>query len=453
LGINKSVIVIGGGISGLAAALTLVRNGIKIILIEKKTNLGGRAFSFNHLKLSEKIDNGQHIFTKSCTEYIKFLENIGASDNTIIEKSVRVPVYKKGKRSDLKFSHNFLYLSLIWGLLRYTHISFLSKLRIFYALAYIKLKKNTLNLDSIDFKTWLRNHYQNNETQKYFWELILKPSLNDELSSMSSYAAIMIIKNSILKPGKSAFGLPKVDLTSLVESNMKKVLKETNSKLITGVYVKRLTEEKDMIQSIDLSNNNKLEVGLIISAVPFYELNHLMKNSKNMLSILTKTSQLESAPIVCIHLWLSEKVTDEYYFTVLDSPVQWVFNVSKIRESNSQNNQHLVISLSSAWKWVGYDREKMISLFSKEIFKLLKISSKVKIKQTLVVNQPNATFRSCPGSIDLRPENVTPLKNFFLAGDWTNTGWPSTMESAVRSGINSANESLKYLKSIENANL
>jgi zeta-carotene desaturase len=256
----------------------------------------------------------------------------------------------------------------------------------------------------------------------------------------------MTVKNSILKPRKTAFGLPKVDLTSLIEYNFQNILKKSNSQLIIGTSVKKFIEEETKIKKIELSDKKEMKVNSIISTIPFYELKHFEQTSQKMASIFKKISQLKSAPIVCVHFWFSKKVTDDLYFSVLDSPIQWVFNVSKIRGNKTQKNQHLVISLSSAWKWIKHDREEMVSLFSKEIYKLLKINANVKITQTLIVNQPNATFRSLPGSLKLRSKNITPFKNFFLAGDWTDTGWPSTMESAARSGMESAEELLKYLK-------
>lgn len=443
---DEPIIVIGAGIAGIAATITLIKKGLNVILIEKKMNIGGRAFSFKHLKSLENIDNGQHIFTQNCNKYISLLKDLNVLDKVILEKSINVPVYKNNKRSNLKFSTKLIPISLFLGLLKYKHISFFGKFRIIYALLIIKFKNYSQDLDNQDFKTWLNNHHQNHETQKYFWELFLKPALNDELSSISSYIAIMTIKNSVLKPRKTAFGLPKVDLTSLVEYNFKKILKKTNSQLILGTSVKKFIEEKNKIKKIELSDKKEMKVNSIISTIPFYELKHFEQTSQKMVSIFNKISQLESAPIVCVHFWFSKKVTDDLYFSVLDSPIQWVFNVSKIRGSKTQKNQHLVISLSSAWEWIKHDREEMISLFSKEIFKLLKIDSNIKINQTLIVNQPNATFRSLPGSLNLRSKNITSFSNFFLAGDWTNTGWPSTMESAAISGINSAEKLLKYLK-------
>ena len=446
---NKSIVVIGGGIAGLVATQILIEKGLKVILIEKKITLGGRAFSFKNSESNENIDNGQHIFTKNCSEYIKFLKNLEVFNQVILEKSINVPIYKNNKKEYLKFSGKPNAISLFLRLLRFNHISYIGKLRIIYALIIIKFKKNLKDLDSTDFKTWLKKHHQTYETNKYFWELFLKPALNDELEYMSSYIAILTIKNSILKPQKTAFGLPKTDLSSLVEKNFNNILRKTNSILIKGKTVKKISEDNNNnITKIELSDNTEIKVDSIICTIPFFEIKNLFQKSSKITPIINNVSQLEYSPIVCIHFWFSEKITDELYFSVLDSPIQWVFNVSKIREHKDQNKQHLVISLSSAWKWIKYDRKEMISIFSKEIYKLLQLNSRVKIKQTLIVNQPKATFRTLPGSYKLRPKNSTPLKNLFLAGDWTDTEWPSTMESAAKSGRKSAEDLLRYLKSL-----
>ncbi len=445
---NKSVVVIGGGIAGLVATLILIKKGLRVILIEKKLSLGGRAFSFQNRESNEKIDNGQHIFTQNCSEYIKFLKNLDVFNQVILEKSINVPIYKNNKRHHLKFSGESNSISLFLSLFKFRHISYIGKFRIIYALIIIKFLKNLTKLDSTDFRTWLKRHHQTSETNKYFWELFLKPALNDELENMSSFIAILSIKNSILKPRLTAFGLAKTDLSSLVEKNFNNILKETNSKLIKGKTVNNISEEKNKITKIELSDNTEIKVDSIISTIPFFEIKNLFKKTSKITPIINNISQLEYSPIVCIHFWFSEKITDELYFSVLDSPIQWVFNVSKIREYQDQNKQHLVISLSSAWKWIKYDRKEMISIFSKEIYKLLQLNSRVKIKQTLIVNQPKATFRTLPGSYKLRPKNSTPLKNLFLAGDWTDTEWPSTMESAAISGRKSAEDLLRYLKSL-----
>ena len=157
---NKSVVVIGGGIAGLVATQILIEKGLKVILIEKKITLGGRAFSFKNSESNENIDNGQHIFTKNCSEYIKFLKNLEVFNQVILEKSINVPIYKNNKKEYLKFSGKPNAISLFLRLLRFNHISYIGKLRIIYALIIIKFKKNLKDLDSTDFKTWLKKHHQ-----------------------------------------------------------------------------------------------------------------------------------------------------------------------------------------------------------------------------------------------------------------------------------------------------
>ncbi|MBT3996463.1 MAG: FAD-dependent oxidoreductase, partial [Chloroflexi bacterium] len=234
---TRTVVVIGGGIAGLATAVRLIQNGIKPIVLEKRPFLGGRAYSFTDKDTGTEIDNGQHVFIGACDQFQQYIADIGASDQIRVEDRIGFPVLKNGTTSWLKARKLPGLLSNLSALLGYRHVGMIGKLRILWGLLSIKLTRSVQNSihDQITFDDWLRKHRQNDETFQNFWNLIILPSLNDDISAVSAHMGIELFKVALLGAAKNpAMGIPLSGLSTLVGDNARSFIESHGGEIRTG---------------------------------------------------------------------------------------------------------------------------------------------------------------------------------------------------------------------------
>ncbi len=434
---TRTVVIIGGGIAGLATAVRLIQYGIKPIVLEKRPFLGGRAFSFVDSDTGIEIDNGQHVFIGACDQFQQYIHDIRASDQIKLEKRIEFPVLKRGKTSWLKARKLPGALSNLSALLGYKHVGLTGKIRILRGLLSIKLtrlSRNSLH-DLITFDDWLRDHGQNDETIQNFWNLIILPSLNDEITGVSAHTGIELFKVALLGAAQNpAMGIPLSGLSTLVGENAKKYIESHGGEIRTGVDVESLHIAKGVIAGACTVNGELIEGEAVVSAVPAAAMTPLLPGGNDGKDdFFTPAETVKTAPIVAVHIWYDRPVLTEKFVATLDSPLQWVFNDTDLKSRN-EPGQHIVISLSGAWEWQDKTKQELRDIFTEEMAKTFPAARSATITKFTVVKMLEATFRVSPGSQKRRLSQRTPLPRFYLAGDWTDTGWPSTMESAVRSG-------------------
>ena len=186
---------------------------------------------------------------------------------------------------------------------------------------------------------------------------------------------------------------------------------------------------------MELSDGDTVEADVYVSALPFGVLLDSLPDQVSQGGFFSRAAILGSSPIVGVHLWYDRKIMDEEFVAFLDSPVQWVFNKSLIQGTDASAGQYVCISLSGAWRYIDTPKEELTEIFTQEMARLFPRTRSARVEKSLVVKERDATFRSVPGASMHRPPQTTPIRNLFLAGEWTDTGWPSTMEGAVRSGV------------------
>ncbi|MBM3959641.1 MAG: phytoene dehydrogenase [SAR202 cluster bacterium] len=441
------VAVVGGGLAGLATAVRALGLGWTPIVLEKRPYLGGRAFSFVDRETGVEVDNGQHVFLGACTEYMAFLREIGAWENVALQDRLDIPVSRNGQVARLRWSTGLPdSLGLMPSLLRYRHLGFIDKLRVAYGMARVRgvrLAGPGSGLDRHTFDAWLRAHGQNDATINYLWNLIVLPALNDDISAVSAEAGIMLFQTALLGgSAAAAIGFSRVALTGLAGTAASRVIEAGGGEVRLSSEVTQVDIENGVVNGVRLANGEEVEAEAVVLAVPHHALKPLLPPAIAGDAPYSLAERLDSAPIVGVHIWYDAHVIDGVFVAVLDSPVQWVFNVDAMhspashpkRAPGEPPQQHVVVSLSGAWKWSQMTREELKEVFVPEMAKLFRAARPEKVRRFLSVKQAHATFRCTPGSAAFRPGQRTPLKNLLLAGDWTSTGWPSTMESAVRSG-------------------
>lgn len=435
---TRTVVVIGGGIAGLAAAVRLIQMGLKPIVLEKRPFLGGRAYSFTDSETGIEIDNGQHVFVGACEQFLQYIKDIGAWDQVKLDKRLNMPVLKQGKVSWLKARKLDGPLANLGALLGYKHIGIGAKFRILWGLLSIKLSRPNPHSahDYTTFEDWLLDHAQNNETIKNFWNLIVLPSLNDDISVVSALTGIMLFKVALLGPPQNpAMGIPLVGLSTLTGDNARRYIEQHGGEIRTGIDVTSLQIENAKIIGVETATGEVINGEAVISAVPAAAMTQLLPGVSNGPDdFFTPAESVTTAPIVAIHIWYDRPVMKHDFMAVLDGPLQFVFNDTDLKSRNDNGGQHIVISLSGAWKWKDHSKQELREIFTAEMKKAFPESQNASIQKFAVVKMLDATFRVVPGSQKSRLPQRTPMPGFYLAGDWTDTGWPSTMESAVRSG-------------------
>ena len=436
-GLGK-VVVVGGGLAGMAAACDLADRGHPVTLMEKRPFLGGRAFSFPEPDTGQEIDNGQHVFLGCCTAYIDFLEKLGVSDNTYIPPRLDVPVLGYGgKRGVLRSVGLPAPLHLLPSLLRYPHLTWGEKLRAIYGglrISMTRRRGGEGGMGGETFAGWLKRHRQTDAAIERFWNLIILPTLNDDISEVSADMGLMVFQEGVLKSRASAaIGYARVGLSELVSEAVKSYLSARGGETLLGAGARGFSVDGDVVRGVQTSAG-AVKGDWYVSALPSYDLCAMLPASLSDNGFFARAAGLDYSPIVDVHIWYDRPVMDEAFCGFVDSPLQWVFNKTRMRGDDSDSGQYLCISLSGAWRYADMPKQDIREMFLEEMRRVFPVARDAEVERLLIVKQPWATFRSLPGVEAHRLPSATPIANLFLAGEWVDTGWPGTMEGAVRSG-------------------
>ncbi len=463
--LKPHVIVLGGGLAGISAACHLLERGCLVTLVEKRPYLGGRTFSFDHHIQGEKnpsfqVDNGQHVFLGCCTSYIDLLKKLGSHAQAYLQPKLHVEIRRAGEQGKppktcALSSVPFLPapLHILPSFLRYSHLSIGDRLRVVYGLLWVRLtRRNRPALEAQSFHRWLKAHGQSEDAIARFWDIIIVATLNDDSRNVSASMALMVYQEGVLKSRNSAnIGFSRVGLSDLMGSPARDLILAGGGSIFSGKKVSGLIVEdaaggsEKTVTGIELADGETLHGDIYVSAIPFGDLGAILPPDLADSPYFRGTRELATAPIVNVHIWYDRQVMDtsaEPFVAFLDSPLQWVFDKSKMQgaDPGDPSGQYLCVSISGAWDYMDMPKADVRRIVLEEMEAAFPKAADAQVRDVLVIKSP-ATFRCTPGSAALRPSTVTPIKNLFLAGDWTHTGWPSTMEGAVRSGAAAAEAS------------
>ncbi len=431
------VIIIGGGLSGITSFIDLSRKKLNVLLLEKSSYLGGRAFSFPDPSSNEYIDNGQHVIVGACEEYVNLMKSTNNMKNFLEIKNYQVPVFKKNKVSLLGSKFISGSIGLLSSLLFYKHLSFWDKKKLIQCLLKIKFR----NVDSIannhsNFRDWLDKNGQSEDSIKYFWDIILKPALNQEIETISTQYALFVIKQTFFSNKPQFFGLPKTNLSSLWTDFEKR----NSSNILKKTIVKKINLEKKKIKSIITNNGDELFAECFVFATQYSSTIKILKDSNIQLS---NDYKLETSPILGIHFWFKDKITDQRFLASAGSEIQWIFNVSK---NHNKEGNHVVISQSASNKWMNMNKNTIKEIFLKELEFIYPLANHENLEKYTIVKQKDATFLCNKNNEYIRNNTPVDFENLYYSGDWTDTSWPSTMEGAVISGKTTSKKILDSIK-------
>jgi squalene-associated FAD-dependent desaturase len=432
---GRRVVVVGGGLAGIAAALDLAAGGAEVTLLEVRMRLGGAAYSFERDGL--EVDNGQHVFLRCCSEYRALLDRLGVTGNTVLQQRLSIPVLAPGgRRAMLSRTGLPSPLHLAGSLATYPFLSPIERLRAARtARALSQLDLGDPALDEQTFASWLSARGESPVSIAALWNLIALPTLNLPAERASLAMAAKVFQTGLLDTADGGdVGYSRVPLSRLHAEPAERALREA------GVDVRVKTRVNALRPGVEVdSDAGVFEADAAVVAVPHDRVAGMLPSG----AVEQPIGDLGTSPIVNAHVIYEHPVTDVPFAAGLDTPVQWLFD--RTRESGLRDGQHLALSLSGADREMSMSNEELRAELIPALAALLPAAQDVNVLDFFVVREHAATFRAEPGSARLRPGPRTAVPGLFLAGAWTDTGWPATMEGAVRSGRSAAAEALAAL--------
>ena len=448
-------IIIGGGLSGLSAAVELSVLGRKVLLLEQHQHCGGRTYSFLDAASGSIVDNGQHLMMGCYHATRRFLRLIGTDHLALLQPALRIDFLHPSQNYD-HFECNRLPapLNLLSGLVRFTSIPFkdrLKMLRIAKELNSTSHEKE-LELDRLTVEEWLTKLGQTNISRKYLWDVITIGALNNYPKNVSALMLFRVLRAAFLGNSENASLLiPRVGLSELFVNPAVQFIKTHGGEVCTGIAVEGMILEGTRIRAVLTSDGKKLHAKSFISAIPWYSFEEVLsasydmsrraRDSKSMISDSSLTEGFRSSPIISIHLWLDREITNLDFAALLDTRIQWLFNKSKLlneQREKTTDRQYLSLVISGAQEFVGLNKKQLLKIAMEDLQQVLAQARDAKVIHSLVIKEKRATFLPSPGLETLRPNAPTKFSNLFLAGDWTATGYPAAIEGAVMSGKKAA---------------
>jgi squalene-associated FAD-dependent desaturase len=435
---TQRVAVIGGGLAGITAALCCADAGCQVTVFETRPQLGGLTHSFRRGEL--RVDNGQHVFLRCCTSYRSLLHRLGVADQVMLQPRLAIPVRCPGADRPVWLRRSALPapLHLAGSLLRYRPLSVAERVR--FALAAVALRRIDPTHPATDeqsFGTWLRRHGQSDHAITALWELVGIATLNSQADGCSLSLAATVFQEGLLTDAPAAdIGWSLVPLRELHGDPAQACLGGAGAQVRTGVTVRGIELRSELHGGWDIiTDGERMTVDQVVLAVPPVAAERLLPAGS--LALPPGWSQrLGSVPIVNVHVVFDRPVLDEPFFAGVDTPVQWVFD--RTAQSGLATGQYLALSLSAADGLIDTPTTALRAQLLPELATLLPAIRDAQVRDFFVTRERHATFRPAPGTAALRPPAVTTARGLFLAGAWTGTGWPATMEGAVRSGIAAA---------------
>jgi squalene-associated FAD-dependent desaturase len=445
---SKSVIVIGGGLAGLSSAVALAEAGYRVRLLEKRPHLGGRAASYV-LPGGEHVDNCQHVTLGCCTNLEDFYRRIDAVSKIKFYDRL-VFATPDGRRGEMAASILPAPLHMAFSFARFPLLGWRDKYRIAQALLAIALsggrpKDAGSDAAAITMLDWLQGRHQTERAIRRFWEVILVSALDEDLDRTDARYGIDVFWKAFLSTRAGyRVGIPRVPLGGLYDGCRESIAKRGGEvSLRAGIRGLRVNGQR--VEGIERDDGSVETADYYVSAVPQNILLELLPaDVVDREADFSNLRNLRTSPITGVHLWFDRTVMSEPFLTLLDSTIQWVFNKTQLNDDATGNTgQYLQIVISASYSLLTRSRQEIIALCLEELRRVLPAVSEAKLVKGTVVKEVAATFSPSPGSDQWRPQQRSPLAGLFLAGDWTATGWPSTMEGAVRSGYLAAEAVLR----------
>ena len=438
---GRYVIVLGGGLAGITAALACADAGARVTLLEVRPRLGGAAYSFRRDGLW--LDNGQHVFLRCCTAYRALLERLGSERRVMIQQRLEIPVLSpRAEPVVLRRSGLPAPLHLAGALARYSHLSIAQRLRAARAaLALARLDPRAAlereRLRGATLGDWLAEHGQDEETVATLWDLIALPTLNLPAAQGSLALGAFVLRTGLLQRKNAGdIGFHMRPLGETLGEPAEHALGEAGVDVRLGMRAERVDRSQAGLRVY--ANGLEMDADALVCAVPHQRAAALLEP---LLGAETERwVRLGEAPIINVHVVYDRRVCDLPFAAGVGTPVQYVFD--RTEAAGLAQGQYLAVSLSGADEEMRLDAEQLRDRYLAGLRDLFPRARQAMVRSVHVSREHAATFRAAPGTQALRPAARTSVPGLALAGAWTDTGWPATLEGAVLSGHTAAREVL-----------
>jgi squalene-associated FAD-dependent desaturase len=439
---NRKVAVIGGGLAGITAAIALAESGADVTLLEARPRLGGATCSFSRDGLT--VDTGQHIFLGCCTAYRGLLDRLGMTEHSTLQDRFDVTVLAPGgRKARLRRTALPGPLHMLPALGRYPFLSLAERAKVARpALAMRFVDPADPAADTQRFGDWLARRGQSERTRRALWDLFSVSALNIAGDDASLALAAVVVKTGLLGKNNAAdIGVPALPLGELHGDAGGTLLAKLGAQVCLSTKVSAIEPLEDGGFRIGLAQGaqgESITADAVVLAVPHEKAAPLMPAGALPEQTVAGWAGLGASPIVNVHVIYDRPVMDLPFVAAIDSPVQWVFDRTRISGLDKPGHQYLAISLSAADQYADTPVAELQEQFVPALAELFPAARDAEVTEFFVTRERRATFRQAPGSGALRPKAETLMPGLALAGAWTDTGWPDTMEGAVRSGLAAA---------------
>ena len=428
---SKSVTIIGAGVAGMSAACALAERGFLVRLVERRNYLGGRASSYLHPGVNEVIDNCQHVLFGCCTNLQGFYGRIGVADK-IHWTSDMTMIEPGGRRSQLGPSWLPAPLHGLPRLLSAHAFTLADKFAL--SRAFAAMMRPIPESSTENLAHWLARHGQTRGALDHFWRLVIASALNAEIDQIALPYAAKVVRELFMNSAfAGSMGMSTVPLSDLY-APIAPFIEARGSRVLLNASVDSAGWDHETAQWTVATRTGPLRSDFVIVALPFEATAKLLPGLPTAPRVPALAAQIERHehwPICSVHLWFDRPITDLEHAVLLDREIHWMYNQSKL-QNRLGNYIELVVSATRAF--AALPREAAIAQALSELAEFFPVVKVAKLEKVALIKEVRATFGVPPGIDQFRPGAVSPWPNLFLAGDWVQTGWPSTMESAARSG-------------------
>jgi hydroxysqualene dehydroxylase len=434
------VIVVGAGFAGLSAAVRLVEQGARVLVLEERRRLGGRSTAFVDPQGGEVVDNGQHALFGCYHETFAFLRTIGAEALVALEERLDIEIVdRRGARSRLITPGWPPPMHLVGGLLTWSALSMgdrLAAMRMGLVLRRLPPAADRAawnRLEQITVDAWLTECRQTPRLRELLWEPLVVAALNQPPAAAAAAPFIRVLARMFNGTRRdAAIGLPRVPLDALYAAPAVRWLESRGSAVRAGVPA-TLVVDNDSATGVAIQGE-RIAARAVISAVPWFSFPAFAADVRGLAGISRNAAAMTPSPIVTVNLWYDRPVTDTAFIGLPGRTFQWVFDKGRIFGSGAS---HLSLISSGADEVVALANEELRAMAEREVAEALPAVRAAAVVRAIVVREKRATFSLAPGE-PRRPAATSPVKRLYLAGDWTDTGLPATIEGAVVSGHRAA---------------
>lgn len=431
---KTEVVIVGGGVAGITLSVELLKRNINHTLIEAKNRIGGRLHSFVDSQTKSTIDNGQHLLSGAYTHFLELLDFLGTKDKLLYQNGLDIPfLSSEGKLFRLKVSSKKSKNAFIWALLRFRILPLVSRLRVLKLLAKINMNKSFVS-NMVSLKDFLIQHHQDENCIKYFWEPLALAVMNNSLENIPSNLFLQTFLIGFYNNLQNSYLIfPRIGLSDLFSSYYAFAEKSESVQLLLNKRIKRIEYKNSHFELIAI-DGEKIFCRTLFLCIPPNHLSKIIPKDWRSLQYFNFLELISFNPIVSIYLWFPEKIFDEFFSALPDSQIHWIFNRNKI-EGISTNPFYLyTFTTSNGRNLLEMNELNIVELVLSELRSRLKHQIPKPIHHRIFKDK-FATVNINLSFEDARPIQKTPIPRLFIAGDWTKTALPATIESACRSAL------------------